>query len=133
MICYSCIHKVVCKHFQQLTEHGIEASKCINHKDGSSINIMGQGALASRQTGNNFNYKSVSENFSSVYKKNLNTKKAVPEKIKIECPSCNGIDYEDEIRICSECSTPVCGNCSTVSSDGVLLCDKCYTKTDSKK
>lgn len=45
---------------------------------------------------------------------------------KINCPTCKGITYEDDIKICLKCGKKVCSNCGTVYNKNIY-CNECWS------
>ena len=52
----------------------------------------------------------------------------------INCPNCNGVTVEEDIKLCSNCNKRVCSSCSTIFN-GQVLCDECFglNKKEEKK
>jgi hypothetical protein len=59
--------------------------------------------------------------------KQINNVPDKPEPVKVECPSCKGTTYDDDIRICSKCGKKICSNCGT-HFDSKDFCQECWEK-----
>ena len=118
-ICFNCTHIKVCKHYDYLSDNFISASSCENYSVTANNKVQAVNAV-----------QAVHNLVSRGYRENLNKKKdEKTQKETVNCPTCNKIDYKDEIGICDRCNKPICGNCSTSLGEEVL-CDDCFKEGD---
>lgn len=53
-------------------------------------------------------------------------KKKIPS-IKIQCPTCGALTYDDDLKICSSCGKTICSNCGSIDSNSNLsYCEDCW-------
>lgn len=136
MICTSCPIIEICKTYEFITKQlhaEITITAC---KYNNSINFQNQlsptynnSAVHTKEDTrtNNPNYMGQAKPDLRDLEKAIKNEPEKPEPQKVNCITCGGLTYDDDINICYKCGKPVCSNCGT-SADGHMYCESCWEK-----
>ena len=130
MICKSCNLKEICKTYEfkvNQTHAELVVSSC-KYNDGSiTINERYKEMPINENAVANLNYMGQAKPDLKDAEKMILNIPDKPEPIKVQCPTCEGVTYDDDLKVCTKCGKVVCSNCGT-AVEGKLLCKECWEK-----
>ena len=130
MICKNCNLKEICKLYDYLGKQmyaEVKITSCKFNPETLTVKERYMQAPINDKAVANSNYMGQAKpDLRDAEKKILNIPEK-PEPIKVTCETCQGITYDDDIKICTKCGKIVCSNCGT-AVDGKILCKECWEK-----
>lgn len=126
MLCKSCNLKMICKTYDNV-RNILHAQIDINECDFySKYQLISNNNIIKNKNQDNIKQLREQRLFSSNAINNKNNNITQNNKSKyINCPNCNGVTVEEDIKLCSNCNKRVCSSCSTIFN-GQVLCDECF-------
>ena len=128
MICKSCKLKEICKTYDLIKniDHADIEVKACDFKD-NTITMHERYKEMPVNPKVVAQYQGTAKPDLKDLEKKINNVPDKPEPVKVECPSCEGTTYDDDIKICNICGKKICSNCGT-HFDGKNFCQECWEK-----
>jgi hypothetical protein len=120
LICDNCNLKEICKTYYFIVNNTYAKFNIYECKYNKSIENK-----TIKNT--NFNYQGKAKPDLREVEKKIKHIEDKPKPKIMNCPTCNGSTYEDDIKICEDCGKTVCPGCSTIDN-GHIYCDECWKK-----
>ena len=124
MYCVDCKCKSICKIYdlKSLSDVSLQINNCIHKRVDNEV--IQQTICESKENKKTVYTGKVRPDLKAI-ERQLNPEPEKPEPIKVQCPSCEGTTYDDDINFCSKCGKAICSNCG-IASEGKNLCDECW-------
>ena len=126
MLCKNCNLKAICttfKYISNTTYASIKVEQC-HYYDSNKKDIM---PLNDNSKQDSSQYCGQAKPDLRDIERKINNVEDKPKPVLIDCPTCKGKTYDDDLKICETCGKTICPNCST-NSDGHIYCDQCWNK-----